>query len=142
MQEGIIPARALEFDRQRRFRGIASNHVECAASQDSDVARGVILAVARRVFAEGHIQLPMQGVFDGPMIAYGGEQCLRGGHPGQREEARLGGCLSIYFSRPLDPAKPLEPREIMVFSQCLCRNDNRFSRLLAAMSGLLGVCSG
>ena len=59
MQEGIIPARALEFDRQRRFRGIASNHVECAAAQDSDVAGGIVLAVARGVLTEGNVQLPV-----------------------------------------------------------------------------------
>jgi hypothetical protein len=61
-----------------------------------------------------------------------------GGPPGQREDARLEGCLSIHVPRPPDPSEPLETGEIMVSSQCLGRDDNRFSRLLAARSGLLG----
>ena len=36
----------------------------------------VVVAVSREVFAEQHVDLPMELIFDGPVVAYCGEQLL------------------------------------------------------------------
>ena len=61
-QEAFVPARALALDRERGLRGILPDDVEGAPPQHGDVPRRVILPVARGIFAEGDVQLPVQGV--------------------------------------------------------------------------------
>ena len=50
-KEVVIPARALELDRERALGGVPADDVERAATQDGDVAGAVILSVARGVIA-------------------------------------------------------------------------------------------
>lgn len=64
-----------------------AHDVERASAQDGNVAGAVILPVARGVFSERHVELPVQGIFNGPVGTDGLQQDLWRRYPGQREGA-------------------------------------------------------
>ena len=71
---------------------------------------------------EGDVKLPVQAASDGPMSAHGVQQDLWYRYGRRREEKRLGGDGAVDLARGLDPAKPLQPGEIMELRQSLGRN--------------------
>src|ERR1700682_4146340 len=67
-EEGFVPSCALELATQGSFGiGMGAGDVESEATQDGEIGRRVVLATARQVFVEQHIERPMQAVFDAPM---------------------------------------------------------------------------
>ena len=63
--EGVRPTGAFSGDGE--FGAGFSEAVHGEFAQGCEVFRAVILAVSGAVFVEGHVEDPVQGVFDGPM---------------------------------------------------------------------------
>ena len=66
-----IPSGALALSRQADFaRGIGAEQVQGETAQEGEVVRGIVQADSTGILAEGHVQAPMQAVFDAPMGAH------------------------------------------------------------------------
>src|SRR6266705_2781178 len=61
-EEAVVPSGAQEFSAQRSLGvGMGSGDVERQSSQDGEVCRPIILAVAGQIFVEGNIERPAPG---------------------------------------------------------------------------------
>ncbi|WP_372922717.1 hypothetical protein, partial [Roseovarius sp.] len=59
--------------------------------------------------------MPVQGIFDRPVIPDRGEQDVRLGLPRQREMACLGGDLSVHLAGRFDPSERFQSRDFVLF---------------------------
>ncbi len=87
-EEAVVPSGAQEFSAQRSLGvGMGSGDVERQSSQDGEVCRPIILAVAGQIFVEGNIERPMQRVLDTPMRSNDLKHPVGRPAPGEKEVA-------------------------------------------------------
>lgn len=93
---------------------------------------------AAGISAEGNLQLLVQSIFDGPVIARRGQQGLWRGVQDSAKKLVSELTFFVFFPGTFDLTNDLQSGEIISLSQCLGLSDDCFSRLLAALSGLRG----
>src|SRR5665809_132892 len=103
--EGVGPSGALAFAADRQLWPGCAQHVEGETSEDREVFRAVILAVAGLVFVEADIEHPVQAVLDGPVRAHGVCEALGGARAEARMERLLGPGFAVKV-RSASTAKP------------------------------------
>ena len=70
-EEVVVPGGAPEFCAHGVFGGFAAWDVECEAPEQGEVFGFVLFAVSLPVLVHGHMEHPVQAVFDDPMDAHG-----------------------------------------------------------------------
>src|SRR6202451_3194190 len=95
-EEGFVPSRALELATQGSFGvGMGAGDVESEATQHGEIGRCIVLATARQVFVEQHIERPMQAVFDAPMLPHDAQHFRRPVMARQQEIALGMGAIAL-----------------------------------------------
>ena len=70
----IGPAGFESFVAERDVFGVCCENIESEAAKDSEIGGGVVFAISSGVFGEQEVELPMELIFDGPMVPHGGEK--------------------------------------------------------------------
>ena len=78
-EEVVVPSSAFELAAHGAFRGFELGEVEGEAPEECEIARPVVLAIARLILVEDDVEHPMELVLDGPVAADGVEALRRKG---------------------------------------------------------------
>ena len=92
----------------------ASHDVEGEVAHDSHVGGAMSGMGSRLVLAEGDVELPVQGVFDGPMAADCFGEVFRRHGPGRDVEPHSAGFLAFFPCRASHLGDRGQPREAML----------------------------
>ena len=116
-EEVVVPRGALELAAHGVLCRFSPCDVEGEASQHGEVFGSVFFAVALAILVHGHIQHPVQAVFDGPMGAHGVLEAFGRERRAHDVVAGFGCRASGGFAPRLDLAEGGQPRPVMALPQ-------------------------
>src|SRR5882757_10805304 len=143
-QEGVVPARALDFATDGFGVGMGLEDVEREPAQDSEVLGSVVLSRAVAILVEVDVEYPMELVLDAPVTARDLQQPLGGHVSGQQivpHHRRVGG-IAMQSSARCDAADRDDAGEAMDGRQAGVAHDCRLPRFAPAVAGRLELAGG
>jgi hypothetical protein len=135
----IFPSGSESFVREWNLARIGLQNVEGEAAEYCQVGRAIIFSAPGIIFADKHIELPVQVIFDGPVSSDVGEKFLDRQEKREGIGALLVGGLAVLGAPSLDACDGDKVDESVPAWRLLERNDEGAPDVVAAMAVFLGL---
>ena len=133
----IFPSGSESFVGEGNLSGIGVQNVEGGAAKYCEVGRAIIFSAPGIIFADEHIEIPVQVIFDGPMPSDMGKNFIG------RQEKREGVValfvvgLAVLGAPSLDPGNGDKINQSVLACRLLERNDEGAPDLVTAVAVFL-----